>query len=203
MTGTARRPTLHGFHGRLVGTALGLEQVRVAFVATEHIDMCGMRESNVSGIFLFVDDIAGMAGGAIAGHPKRRTSIMACAAGRAVRHRFHRDMVAVVLGFESVRMALFTAERAIMDIVTENYLADAPSPDCDIPSVAFGAAAGHAERSLPIVTGSAGLALLHRLHADMVAIVFLFKNLRVASVTVGTMQAVAEGNAADGLGLDG
>lgn len=201
MAGTAGRPTLHGFHGCFVGTSLGFEQVRVAFVATEHIVMCGMWEGHVSGILLFIEDIASVASGAIAGHSERRTAIMAGTTGCSVRHRLHRDMVAVVLGFEGVRMAVFTTERAIMDIVAKNYLADAPGPDCDVPGMAFGATASDAERPLSVVAGSAGLALFHCFHADMVAIVLLLEDLRVAGIAVSTMQAVAEGNAADVLGL--
>jgi len=53
------------------------------------------------------------------------------------------------------------------------------------------------------VTGATGSTLLHQLHSDMVAVIILFEDARVADITFEGMQTVAEDNCADALGLYG
>jgi hypothetical protein len=52
------------------------------------------------------------------------------------------------------------------------------------------------------MTGTAGLALLHGRHADLVAVILLDENVRVALNAPGTVDTVAETDPADILGLE-
>lgn len=201
MAGTTGLAALHRLHGCPVGTTLRLEQIGMTFVATEHVKVSGVREHDISVVIVFIEDITSMAGGAVTGHPKRCVSVVAGAAGCAVFHRFHRGMIAVVLRLEEVGMALVTAEHAGMDIMAEHHLADSLGLNRNITCMALGAVTGYAERTLPVVAGSAGPASLHQFHGDMVTVVLLFEEFRVTHITVGAMQAMAEDNLTDSLSL--
>ncbi len=45
MTRTARLAILHLFHGRFIGSALGLKHIGMAFVTAEHIGVSGVLKS--------------------------------------------------------------------------------------------------------------------------------------------------------------
>ena len=203
MAGTTGFAVFHIFHGRPVGTALRLEQIRMAFIATEHVDVSGVREDHIAVILVLVEDIAGMAGRTVAGHAKRGITVMAGAARLAVCHRIHGGMVAVVARLEKIGMALFATEHIDMHFVAEHGNADALGLDRNIASVTGDTVAGHAESLPPVVTGAAGSTLLHQFHGDMVAVVLLFEDTRVADITFEGMPTVAEDNRADTLGLYG
>ncbi len=203
MAGAAGCAVFHLFHRRLVGPALRLKQVGVAFIAAEHVDVSSVRENHISGVFVFVENIAGMAGRTVAGHAKRGITVMAGAAGRAVRHRLHGGMVAVVAWLEKVRVALFATEHPDMNLVAERNLADTLGLDHNVAGVTLDAVPGHAEGLPSVVASTAGSASLHRFHADVVAVVLLFEELRVTHITPGAMHAVTEDNCSDALGLDG
>ena len=66
MAGAAGFAVLHVFHGRLVRAALGLEQVGMATVAAlQHLNVRGMRKGDVAGVFVLVENVTGMALGAV------------------------------------------------------------------------------------------------------------------------------------------
>ena len=90
----------HVFHGRFVGAALGFEQVGMAFVAAEIFYVGGVRESGVADVFGLVDNVAGMAGGAIGCDAERLLAVVAGPTGSAPFHLFHGGVIAVVLLFE-------------------------------------------------------------------------------------------------------
>jgi hypothetical protein len=163
------------------------------FVAEHHF-------ANSFGLYLH---ITGVAGNTVAGHAKGRVAIVAGSARFAVFHRFHRFLVAVVLGPEGSRVALTTTKHVAVNIMAEHHVADIRGPDRNIAGMALGAVAFDAERSATIVTGAAGLSLLHDLHTDMVAVSLLFEELRMAKIAVGAMPTMAENNLADCPGLNG
>jgi hypothetical protein len=175
----------------------------MAFVATEHIDVSGVGEYDISSVIILVEDITSVTGGTVTGHSERSVAIMTGAAGFAVRHRLHCGVVAVVLRLEEVWMAIITAKHADVNVVAKHRLANIPGLDRDIAGVTSGTITGDAECLLSVVTGTAGPALLHRFHADVVAVILLFEETRVADITFGAMQTVAEDNFANRLGLYG
>jgi hypothetical protein len=175
----------------------------MAFVATEHIVVSGVGEYDISSVIILVEDITSVTGGTVTGHSERSVAIMTSAARFAVRHRLHRGMVAVVLRLEEFWMAIITAEHAAVNIMAKHHLANIPGLDRDIAGVTSGTITGDTECLLSVVAGSAGFTLLHRFHADVVAIILLLEEFRVASITVGAMQTMAEDNLADSLGLYG
>lgn len=175
----------------------------MAFVATEHIDVSGMREYDISGVLFLVEDITGMAGCAVTAYPERTVAVVTSSARGTIRHRFHRGVVAVVLRLEEIWMTLFAAEHAAVNVMAKHHLANIPGLDRDIAGVTSGTITGDAECLLSVVTGTTGFAPLHRFHTHMVAIVLLLEELRVARITLGAMQTMAEDNLADSLGLYG
>jgi hypothetical protein len=203
MASTAGLAALHSFHGCLVGTALRLKYIGMAFIATEHFEVSGVREDDITVVSVFVKDITSMAGGAVTGHSKRGAAVMAGAARRAVCHRFHRSVVAIVLRLEEIGMALVATEQTAMNIMAEHHLADGLGLNHNITGMTLGAVASNAERLLPIVAGSTGSAPFHQFHGDVITVVLLFEECRMTRVTVCAMQAMAEDNFADSLGLYG
>ena len=203
VAGPAGFAVFHIFHGRSVGTALRLEQIGMAFVAAKHIDVSRVRENHIAVILVFVENITGMAAGTVAGHAKRGITVMAGAAGRAVCHRIHGGMVAVAPRLEKVGMALLATKHIDMNFVAEHGIADAFGLDRDIASVTGDTVAGNAESLPPVVTSSAGPASLHQFHGDVVTVILLFEDTRVADITFERMYTVAKDDGADTFGLDG
>jgi len=203
MAGTTGFSVFHIFHGRPVGTALRLEQIRMAFVATEHVDVSRVRENHIAVILVLVENIAGMTAGTVAGHPKGSITIMAGAARLAFGHRIHGGMVAIVTRFEEIGMALSTAKHVDMNFVTEFGNTDTLGLDCNIAGVTGGTVTSNTESLAPVVARPAGPAPLHQFHGHMVAVILLFENSRMAYITFESMQTVAEDNCSDTLGLDG
>ena len=203
MASPAGFAVFHVCHRRLVGPALRLKQVGVAFIAAEHVDVGRVRENHITVILVLVEDIAGMAGRTVAAYAKRGVTVMAGAAGRAVCHRLHGGMVAVVAWLEKVRVALFATEHPDMNLVAEHHIADLFGLDRNIASVTGDAVAGHAESLPPIVTSPAGPALLHQFHGGVVTVVLLLEEIRVADITFEGMPTVAENNGTNTLGLNG
>ena len=155
MAGPTGFAVFHIFHGGPVGTTLGLEQVRVAFIATEHVNVCGVRENHIAIILVLVEDIAGMAGRAVAGHTKRGITVMAGATGIAVCHCLHGGMVAVVSWLEKVGMALVATKHIDMNFVAEHGIANCLGFDRNIASVTSDTISGNTESLSPIVASPA------------------------------------------------
>jgi len=202
MAGAAGFAVFHIFHGRPVGTTFRLKQIGVAFIATEHVDVSGMRKHHITVILVLVEDIAGMAGRTVASHAKRSITVMAGAARLTLGHRIHGRMVAVVPRLEEVGMALFAAVHVDMNSVTEHGNTDTLGLDRNITGVTGDTVAGHTEGLSPVMTSAAGSALLHQFHGDMVAVILLFEDARVADITLKSMSTMAEDDCADVFGLD-
>jgi hypothetical protein len=90
-----------------------------------------------------------------------------------------------------------------MHFVAEHGNADVFGLDSNIAGVTGDTVAGDAECLPSVVAGAAGPAPLHHLHGDMVAVILLFEDARVADVAFEGVSTVAEDNRADTLGLDG
>lgn len=122
VAGAAGLTILHLGHGRLVHAALGLEQVGVAVFAAKQGNVRGVREGDVAGIFLDVEDVAGMAGDAVALDTESALAVMAGPAGLAPLHRFHADVAAVAFLLEEFRMARVAS--GTMHGMAENHIAN-------------------------------------------------------------------------------
>ena len=123
MAGTAGFPFFHVFHGRLVRTLLGLEQVRVAFVAAKHAGMDRVGESNVPGVFVLVKNVAGMTLDAVPFDAECFLPIMTGTTGRTPLHRFHVYMIAVTLFLEKLRVTIITAG-AMYSVAEDDFTDD-------------------------------------------------------------------------------
>ena len=155
MAGAAGFAVFHIFHGRLVGPLFRLKQIRMAFIATEHVDVSGMWEHHITVILVLVEDITAMAGRTVATDAKRGITVMAGAARLAAFHRFHGDMVAVVARFEQVRVAIFATEHIDMNFVAKANQADALGIDSNIAGVTGNTVTGHAESLSTVVASTA------------------------------------------------
>ncbi len=125
MAGAAGLAFPHVFHGRLVRAALGLEQVGMATVAAlKRLNVYGVREGDVTDVFVLEDNVAGMAFVAVTGigYTESCRPVMAGAAGLSFPHVFHGRVVAVVLLLEDFRVAFFTL--VAMYFMAVNDLAD-------------------------------------------------------------------------------
>jgi hypothetical protein len=123
VTGTAKFAVLHVFHGRLVCATLGFKQVGMAFVTAKHLYMWGVRESNITGIFVFEEDIADiMAGEAIATNAESLLPVVTGSAELTFLDRFHADLIAVTFLYEELWVTHFTF--SAMHTMGEENLAD-------------------------------------------------------------------------------
>jgi hypothetical protein len=108
MAGPAGLAAFHVFHGSLVRAALGLKQVRMAIsAAAKHLNVNGVREYYVAGFFVLVENVAGMALGAVTGNGYSESigPVMTGPAGLAALHVFHGCLVRALFGFKQVWMA--------------------------------------------------------------------------------------------------
>ena len=123
-------------------------------------------------------------------------------AGFTVLHVFHGRLVRAALGLEQIGMAAVAAFKYLdMNRMRESNVARIFVLVEDVAGMALVAVAGNAERFLAVVTGAAGIARLHHFHADVVAVVLLFKYLRVTPAAVGAVHFMAEDNSTHGRGL--
>lgn len=139
---------------------------------------------------------------AIPGDAEGVIAVVAGAAGFARLHAGHPHLLtAASFGHEQVGMAFIATEHIDMGGVREGYVAAFLHLVNDIPGMTGDAVAGYAEGLRAVVAGPAGFALFHGLHGDVVAVVLLDEDRRVAATAIGPMHGMAEGNPADGLGL--
>ena len=107
MTGAAGFTVLHVFHGRLVGAAFGLKQVGMATIAaTKHFNVYGVREGDVAVIFILVENVTGMALGAVTvtGYAESIRPVVTGTAGFTLPHVFHGCLVGALFGLKQVGM---------------------------------------------------------------------------------------------------
>ncbi len=176
VTGAARFTGLHLLHTNLGAVGLGLERVRVAFVTAEHLRMNIVAENDITDRTLNGDiGCALVAAAAIAFDAEGRITIMAGATGLAGLHFGHTNLVAVSFRFECVGVAFTATEHPGMDIMAEN---DVTNDTLDGDIFGVGGLSGmttcaifsDAERSVTIMAGTTGVALLHFPHANLVAV---------------------------------
>jgi len=139
---------------------------------------------------------------AIFGDTEGRGPIVTGSAGAAVFHIFHGRLVRSALGLVQIGVAGVAAEHLDVNRMREDDVPGIFFLEEDVASMAGGAVGRYAEGCLPVVTAPTGFASLHRFHADVIAVALLFEPFRMAHITVSTMEAVAESDRADGLGLD-
>ena len=205
MAGTAGFSVLHCFHGCLICALLCFERVRMATVAAlKHLNMDGVRKSDVANIFVFEGDVSGMASDAIAGncYPESIRPVMTGTAGFSVLHGFHGCLVRSALCLIQVGMATVTTLKHFNVYgVREGNVADAFVLEDDVAGMAFSAVTCNVECLPAVVAGTAGLAPLHYFHADMVAVAFLLEEFWMTRITLGSMYVMAEDDCTDGPGL--
>ena len=109
---------------------------------------------------------------------------MAGAAGFTVLHVLHGCFfVCTALSLVKTWMAFSAAKLFNMDRVRKNCLTNCFVLEGDVTCMAFDAIAFDAESFNAVVTGTAGFAFLHLLHAGVIAISLLDENFRVANST--------------------
>ena len=177
----------HLLHTHLVAVGFGHEDVRMAFVAAEHVEMRGMRERDHANAIGLNGDLVrdtAVAVGAVLCDAKSCVAIVTCAAGFTCLHLGHADLVAVGFGLEGPGMAFVTTEHAEMGGMRKINGANITLHDDLIRGAAVtgGAIFGDVESRVAIMTCATGLTLPHLGHADLVAVGFGLEDLRVAFV---------------------
>ena len=194
MAGTTELAVLHVFHGHFVCAFFCLEQIWMAAVApTKRLNVGGVREGDITDVFILdlEDYIPGMTFNTVAGLSDTAClgTVMAGPAEFAVFHGFHGYLVCTFLSLEQIRMAAVASSKHLyVSRMGKSYLADNFVNKLNILHlVASGAIGRYRESPFPVMTGTAGLALLHHFHGDMVAVVLLFENFRMTLLTIGAM----------------
>ena len=117
MAGSTGRPFFHLLHPHLVAVGFGIENAGMAFIATEHVDMCRMGElDHTNALGLNKDLINGIAvtGGTVTFDTECRVTIMTRPAGRSFFHLLHSHLIAVSFCLKDVGVTFVAAEHAGM-----------------------------------------------------------------------------------------
>jgi hypothetical protein len=122
MTSAARFAVRHRLHRGMVAVVLRLEKVWMAIITTKHATMIIVAEHYLADRLGLDRNITSVAGRTISGDAKRLPTVVAGSAGFAPLHRFHADVVAIVLLLEELRVTHITL--CAMQTVAEDNLAD-------------------------------------------------------------------------------
>jgi hypothetical protein len=183
----------------------------MTFVTGEHSAVLRVTEGDGPDIFCLYCHINGtdMAFGTIASDAESIFSIVTGSAGRASFHFFHPHLVTVGFGPEHIGVAFTTREHFSVVFMAEKNGPDA-TLDGDILRVGKragmtgGASLADTESRVAIMAGTAGFAILHPGHANLVAVGLGDKDIRMTFSTAEhlCMDVMTERNSADILSLN-
>jgi hypothetical protein len=192
----------HVLHGhRFIRTSFGDKQIRVTFTATELINMGRVGINYLAYGFILIEYITGsMAFRTVTGHIEGCRAIVTGPAGCTVLHILHRScFIRTAFRLKEGGMAFAAAELLDVDFMRKYYLTDEFVYKNYLVGMTSDTITLDAESRPAVMAGSAGLAGLHLCHRGVVAVIFLYENIRMADIASGPMNPVIIGNYTNGL----
>jgi hypothetical protein len=148
-----------------------------------------MAEGDCADILCLNGHINGLvvASGTVVAHTKSGITVVAGTTGLTRLHFLHTNLVTIGFRSEGVRVAFVATEHFGVDSMTKDNIPDS-APDDDILGVSeitnmtTVAIFTDIKRSIAVVAGTAGLTVLHFLHANLIAVGLGFKYVWVTFV---------------------